>query len=839
MKKIIISAISILIISSVCKSQISYDKCGTVMQDTTQLLPAYLSEDWLSVKNVEFAVLYVDFPDGRVNGTLQPFFDYQLAEVADTDAVAEIGTIVNQNGDTVLKCAKYSYFDRWNMYFDSLGNYLYDAHPDWQSHKDSAWGSMKEYWREVTNNKLNVVPARIRQNSNGDPRLNSGIINNFTEIEPGRYIIKSIRLRKPKYGANGSGYFPEYPFTHAEGYNSIWGNGNGDAFQILDSLRIAHPQEYPFDHRQFMAQGGKIIIVIAGGGSGTGGMTLIGANSMIVRGRTYPLVNRSDIYYSNLNWLNRSTIDAFGISAHEMGHALFGWRHTEAGRYDLMTGNTVWNVNCPPHPNPIYKMKQGWLDPIALEHSQDLDSLGAIENTHQCGVLTIFGKPSGSPNWSSGECYVLENRRRIGFDRKLIDTSFFNRNPDFRAFKGGLLIWHYSPYFQINGFVDTIHGVDATIRLRTPEASDTNLANDRFGHVQHFFAYLPGQPATYYHFPEARTFHVAGGFATGLEISDISQTGDLIGMSINYNIKEPTVYSGVIYNRSLSNHVTEFSDTIFYHEYDKYGYFRIREGSVVEGIRIPIYGSGYGEGERFLYNSFEIAGSSNLPLTFKGAGRYSIDPFKIAGIKMTNLNKFDSVDSLHLNNIKFDNLVDSTTQYAQLLLERRLDNLPPLLIMNNPDIPRIDISCHALRELTFGKSNLQDAVLYLNGGSYLFKDKFRLLNSLITQENNSSPFDMLFIEPESQLSALNSTIQAKLDTVYFGNGATLKAHESQFLFQNFGTTLLRGFEFSNSGNDSNIKYSLQKMNFPLFGSLLDCIKIFPTPSIRRQLSITN
>lgn len=144
MKHLILSIVSMLIFSSISQSQYGYDKCGTVMEDSTQLLPAYLNDHWLSIRNVEIAILYVDFPDGRVNGTVQPLYDYQLAEVADTDAVAEIGTIVNQNGDTVLKCAKYTYFDRWNMFFDSLGNYIYDAHPDWQSHKDSAWGSMKE-----------------------------------------------------------------------------------------------------------------------------------------------------------------------------------------------------------------------------------------------------------------------------------------------------------------------------------------------------------------------------------------------------------------------------------------------------------------------------------------------------------------------------------------------------------------------------------------------------------------------------------------------------------------------------------------------------------------------
>lgn len=152
---------------------------------------SYLDNSFGTTKRIKVAIIYVDFPDGRINGTIQPYFDYQLAQLNDTDAAAEVGVKII-GSDTIPVCAKYTYFDRWNMYFDSLGNYFSTAHPDWDVFKDSAWGSFKEYWLETSNNKVVIEPAMIRSNSVGDSRFNSGIINNYSEILPGRFIIKSV-----------------------------------------------------------------------------------------------------------------------------------------------------------------------------------------------------------------------------------------------------------------------------------------------------------------------------------------------------------------------------------------------------------------------------------------------------------------------------------------------------------------------------------------------------------------------------------------------------------------------------------------------------------------------
>ncbi len=315
MKKIIYFAFYFLLFT---KQQVSIaqSKCE-VEVSPSEVSPAYLEGDWQNTKTISVAVLFVDFPDGRINGVDQPYFTYQLSQINDTDAAAEVGTKVI-GGDTVPVCAKYTYFDRWNMYFDSVGNFNSTAHPDWDSHKDSAWGSFKEYWKEASDGKLRIQSALIRPSATGDSRFKTGIINNYTEIETGKYIIKSIRLRKNKYMRpnNSYGYYNGYPYTTGQGETFI--TIGTDALEILDSLRNHNPNEYPFDHRAFMQTGGKIIVVFAGGANGVGGATSFTHNFMVVRGRGDPLVNMQDLLDPDINLLKSSRMDGIAISCHEL-----------------------------------------------------------------------------------------------------------------------------------------------------------------------------------------------------------------------------------------------------------------------------------------------------------------------------------------------------------------------------------------------------------------------------------------------------------------------------------------------------------------------------------------
>ena len=55
------------------------------------------------------------------------------------------------SGNKYVKASKYNWYDRWNMFFDSLGVYYGTAHPDNVSNGDTAYGSFKQYWKEASN----------------------------------------------------------------------------------------------------------------------------------------------------------------------------------------------------------------------------------------------------------------------------------------------------------------------------------------------------------------------------------------------------------------------------------------------------------------------------------------------------------------------------------------------------------------------------------------------------------------------------------------------------------------------------------------------------------------
>ena len=138
MKKLFVVLLH-MFFSSFCFSQDNPTKCQF---DQTQLcpetVPNYLQPWWNNTRIGKFAVLFVDFPDGRyINGedTLQPFYDYQLewvAENGELDAAGEMGLVLDQTnihaGNKFVKASKYSWFNRWDMFFDSLGQFLMKPH---------------------------------------------------------------------------------------------------------------------------------------------------------------------------------------------------------------------------------------------------------------------------------------------------------------------------------------------------------------------------------------------------------------------------------------------------------------------------------------------------------------------------------------------------------------------------------------------------------------------------------------------------------------------------------------------------------------------------------------
>ncbi|HJU40631.1 MAG TPA: M6 family metalloprotease domain-containing protein [Tahibacter sp.] len=118
-----------------------------------------------------------------------------------------------------------------------------------------------------------------------------------------------------------------------------------------------------------------------------------------------------------------------GVSAHELGHLLFGFpdlydedsTSEGVGNWCLMGGGS-WNGggDTPAHPSAWCKANQGWVGVtnVTADGVLSLPDVKTSRNVHR-----LWKDGAGGP-----EYFLLENRQRAGFDRQLPGD--------------GLLIWH-------------------------------------------------------------------------------------------------------------------------------------------------------------------------------------------------------------------------------------------------------------------------------------------------------------------------------------------------------------------------------------------------------------
>jgi len=126
-----------------------------------------------------------------------------------------------------------------------------------------------------------------------------------------------------------------------------------------------------------------------------------------------------------------------GVCCHELGHLLFGFpdlydvddSSEGVGNWCLM-GSGSWNGNgdTPAHPSAWCKANQGWV--TVHNHAQNATvSIADVKTSHTVHRLWKNGA-------SSTEYFLLENRQRTGYDRKLPGD--------------GLLIWHIDESIETN-----------------------------------------------------------------------------------------------------------------------------------------------------------------------------------------------------------------------------------------------------------------------------------------------------------------------------------------------------------------------------------------------------
>jgi M6 family metalloprotease-like protein len=634
MKKLFVVLLH-MFFSSFCFSQDNPTKCQF---DQTQLcpetVPNYLQPWWNNTRIGKFAVLFVDFPDGRyINGedTLQPFYDYQLewvAENGELDAAGEMGLVLDQTnihaGNKFVKASKYSWFNRWDMFFDSLGVYYGTAHPDWASNGDSAWGSFKQYWKEASNGKFELIPYTTHPEEQ-NYKLRTGIINDYVMIN-GTPIISCLTLPKNKYGTNSSN-------SYLRSYNSNEDLIAAATAMIADATSLKSSKT-SFNLSQFYSEGGTLFIFFAGSHGGLKDIGTITPKVTVIRSRENQITDPE------------SRIDGFGVAAHQYGHIELGWYHTNSGRCDIMNGGDVHDNNCPQLPNPVFRIQQGWLNPTALEYTQQLDSLPPIETTYRCGVVTIYGKPSASPDWSSGEYIIVENRRRLGFDRTIVRKEILE-DPEYQDFKGGLLAWHFTPYYQ---HPDPYFLGLSQVKFVHNDTM-TYLAHNT-GNPKTFFAWKQNTLSQFYNLDTNKTYSAAN-LKTGIELKNIQNDNygninSTISLRLNYLIAEPPQYSDVIFFRDYNKHYVNYSDTVFFHKSDTAGFFSLAPGCVIETAFNPntsLYG----------FRTLEAKGTESMPITFKGAG-YGDFVNYTKGITISLPVSFSSIDSLLLSHIEFRNI---------------------------------------------------------------------------------------------------------------------------------------------------------------------------------------
>ena len=609
MKKIIFLLVGVFIAQILLSQEDFY--YNDYINHPSNTIPNYLQSWWKGTRIGYIAIVFVDFPDGRYeeNGVLkQPYTDSQLDSVLHPDASGEAGVVKN-NGVFSLKALKYDWYDRWNMYFDTSGVYYGSANPDFLSHGDSAYGSLRQYWKDASANHFLMEPYVTHPYAT-DYKLRTGIVNDY-EIVGNRVIVKTLMMPYSKYGRDSNtSYFRSF----SDNENVVYKAG-----RIMNDADTIVKRYYAnsFDLDAFKHEGGIIIYVFAGSQKWFKGYGQFYNSRIGVRGRFQEITN-----------MDSSRVDGISITAHELAHLEFNWRHSSAARYCIMNAYDRHNKDCPQFPNPVLRAREGWIEPIEIRGTQSITNLPPIETSNQCGVITIYGKPSAKPDWSCGESYFVENRKQIGFDRKILEKN----NPQSDYSNGGLLIWHYSPYkeFQHPSSGD---GYDLNYELIAANG-ETNLFNYDCN-PEHFFACKLG--AAGFHNLEASRTNSSINLVTGISINDIQQNSynDLyssIRFNLNYGISEPPNYTYAINGLKDSSYTVTLHDTVYYHDLQQYTPFILNAGTVVESRpnnMITIHG-------------LKSRGNQNSPVVFKTVG-YGSNRANYFGCDIVDSNLADSV----------------------------------------------------------------------------------------------------------------------------------------------------------------------------------------------------
>ena len=526
----------------------------------------------------DLVLLFVDYPDGRIQpGNILPTTDadtmyfHNIGNDSVFDAIGGMGTVHTDPDDPQSpmrkKIRKYTYDDYWDMYF-SVGTYNGSVHPDYASHGIEAYGSFREYYREVSYGKMDIVPFQTK--SGEADKYHTGIVNAIDEVNGKKYVRWIMMpMRKGSYTVNGVVMPP---------INGL------DIEPVLEELY--QKGEISFDVNSYK---GKVIIV--GAGSSSGGIYNWGKYIAVREKR-----------WSNFD--NRSTLDGIWVSVHEYGHTLqFG--HLASGSYDPMnvTFSNRWTryLYCPPHCNPIFKLQAGWIAPqdVIRIRSDSSVWLPPIDKSSKIATYTVYGDALRNGVIDHSEYFVVEYRKREGFNR-------FCGGQDTSSFTGGALVWHYSSF---NRIIFDPDDQGSNIGLTVAGYCDSNNHSN--------FSQNSGTPSDFYYADHNRidsstnpntssTFHLP----TGIALSEFSVSGDSMKIVDTYTLGPVPEYTGFfIYGFTFPSRL---SGTIFIENGDAPNHLTILDHTRIDimGRDVQINPNDY----------FYARASSQSSITIRGAG---------------------------------------------------------------------------------------------------------------------------------------------------------------------------------------------------------------------------
>jgi M6 family metalloprotease-like protein len=522
-------ALLILFLVSFIFSAVSYSQeeilCGAVSTEPVEIVQTIGTEN--------LVIVLVDYPNGRVQpGNIPPAQDSDTTLVASIDAVGGLGYIyknpVNPSEGKKKKVCKYTYDDYWDWVFSDSPVWTGQRHPDSDIEpvEVETYGSLKDYYKEVSYNNLIITPAQTRS---GSGKYNTGIINAYDEIN-GKKYIRWIMLPE-----NKSYYYQDNPDPNKR---------YGPLEQVIPEIRSQAPW---FDVDTYLANGGKILIISAG------------FHRRSVAQLSGQLLSVIEKRYSN-NY-NNSTLHGIAIMAHEYGHTL-GFKHLASGTLDPMnlTYQESWTdfFFSPPHFNPIYKFQKGWLtasDAIKISSTGNISLPPITSSSKKAGVVTIYGDALRNGDWNHSEYFVLEYRKRENFNRYAGGV-----NADFGNDNGGVLIWHQSKYkpYQLSGVdytMDNQHENTVGVRVANYLSPDNYAWFYGYANMSHFF-YSGHNSIT----PGTNPSTNSGVYlTTGISMSNFSVSNGNMGITINYTNAVPAYsyffYPGSSFSGSVSGNI--------------------------------------------------------------------------------------------------------------------------------------------------------------------------------------------------------------------------------------------------------------------------------------------